>query len=318
MAIIDKTLALMSFGNTFSRMEGKPLDSSEIYYSLDDARTYAASAVAYVGQTIKVVDEANGKATAYLIKNTAGDLQEVGSGAGSIVVSSESEMLALTDIKNGQMVFRSDKGVFFVLTNETNISSLDSWTEQSGGSTWVGTEDKVNFYSLTKAQYDAIASKSITTLYFISDLGKIYKGEVDVTEAVSAYTTATMPEVADAVSGKLYVDTDTLECKVKSGDSYYVLTPGYITDGSNWAQATDDHKLATIGAIKTGIEATIASKVDSMGAGNADEVVLSTADGGIKRSTVKIGGETISETPDASTLATEKAVVSKFAWKFID
>ena len=48
---------LMSFDKSFARLNGQPLDSSEVYYSLDAAKTYAASAGAYVGQKIVVIDK---------------------------------------------------------------------------------------------------------------------------------------------------------------------------------------------------------------------------------------------------------------------
>ena len=61
-----------------------PLDATEIWYSLEDAQTYAQEdPTAYVGQSIKVIDETNGTVDMYLISNAAGDL--VAAGAGSDV-----------------------------------------------------------------------------------------------------------------------------------------------------------------------------------------------------------------------------------------
>lgn len=48
--------ALMTFDKSFSRSNGQPLDSTEVFYSYDAAVTYAASEVAYVGQKIVVVE----------------------------------------------------------------------------------------------------------------------------------------------------------------------------------------------------------------------------------------------------------------------
>ena len=47
--------ALMTFDKSFSRSNGQPLDSTEIFYSLAAAQEYAATDVAYVGQKIVVV-----------------------------------------------------------------------------------------------------------------------------------------------------------------------------------------------------------------------------------------------------------------------
>ena len=48
-------------------------------------------------------------------------------------------------------------------------------------------------------------------------------------------------------------------------------------------------------------------------AGDADEIILSTTDG-IKRSGKRFGGTTLSETPDADTVATEAAVAAVLSW----
>ena len=68
---------------------------------------------------------------------------------------------------------------------------------------------------------------------------------------------------------------------------------------------------ASIGELET----AVAAAITSMGAGNADEIVLSTATGGIKRSAKKIGGATLAASPDANTVATEAAVSAAFSWQ---
>jgi hypothetical protein len=40
---------LMSFAKSFARLNGQPLDKSEIWYNLQDAKDYAATDAAYVG-----------------------------------------------------------------------------------------------------------------------------------------------------------------------------------------------------------------------------------------------------------------------------
>ena len=59
-----------------------PLDATEIWYSLDEAIEYAKNdPTAYIGQTIKVIDQVNQTVVSYMIKNEAGDLIEVGAGS---------------------------------------------------------------------------------------------------------------------------------------------------------------------------------------------------------------------------------------------
>ena len=50
------------------------------------------------------------------------------------------------------------------------------------------------------------------------------------------------------------------------------------------------------------------SKIDKVEAGHVDEIITATADGGIKLSGTKVGGSTLSSTPDATTVATEVGV----------
>jgi hypothetical protein len=50
------------------------------------------------------------------------------------------------------------------------------------------------------------------------------------------------------------------------------------------------------------------SNVGKLEEGHVDEIITATADGNIKLSGVKVGGETLSATPDTSTVATEKGV----------
>lgn len=69
--------ALLTLDKSFARANGQPLDASEVYYSLTDAQTYAASAQAYIGQKIVVIEE--GIVTHYSIEDTKGALKELGS-----------------------------------------------------------------------------------------------------------------------------------------------------------------------------------------------------------------------------------------------
>lgn len=70
---------LMSFAKSFARLNGQPLDKSEIWYSFDEAAAYAATDAAYVGQILAVIDSDNGLVKFWGIQNAAGDLEEVGS-----------------------------------------------------------------------------------------------------------------------------------------------------------------------------------------------------------------------------------------------
>lgn len=78
---------LMSFAKSFARLNGQPLDKSEIWYSLAEAQAYAATDAAYVGQILAVIDAENNTVSFYGIQNANGELVEVGSGNVDEVIS---------------------------------------------------------------------------------------------------------------------------------------------------------------------------------------------------------------------------------------
>ena len=121
---------------------------------------------------------------------------------------------------------------------------------------------KVNFKAGTLAQYTALQQKSADTLYFLTDAKKIMKGDTDYTEnivVVSSFDgSAGGVAVENAFEGKFYINVTTFECRIKSGAAWVVMSPGYITDGTNFAQAENDGKFATIAAIKAYITDQIA------------------------------------------------------------
>lgn len=77
MAKLIKNYDVMSFGQSFSRLNGQPLDNTSIYYSVAEAEAYALLDKAYVGQPIAVIDETAGKATLYVI-GPNNNLEQVG------------------------------------------------------------------------------------------------------------------------------------------------------------------------------------------------------------------------------------------------
>lgn len=88
MAVIEKDGALMEFPLRIKRQFGAALDTTSIWYSLDEAKAYAKTgATSYPGQIIAVVDEKSKTVSCYKI-TIEGDLAEVG---GKLDIVSESE-----------------------------------------------------------------------------------------------------------------------------------------------------------------------------------------------------------------------------------
>ena len=267
MAMIKKDVSTMAMPLSMQRTEPAPIDAYSIWYSLAEAQAYAAGTgankAAYVGQVITVVDEANSKATAYVIADTNGTLQEVGAGSAQpmLFVDNEEQMLGLTEIEAGQQVYRADTHTVWIFKGG-DASQASQWVESASASDtiWYGTQNKVIFYALTKDAYDALDSKDTNTLYFLTDAGKIFKGADDLTESV--VKVESFPEAAKAIPGVLYVGpaagetTPGGELRVSNGTAWTVVRPGYYTDGASWANA-ESGQFATIGLIKRGIQEAI-------------------------------------------------------------
>lgn len=251
----------LGWSNSFNPNAAFPLDFRAWFGSFEAAQAAAATAVDFgstdsayhYGMQVYVFDGTNAKT--YLIQGDK-TLKEIGSDSMTMMfVDDEAEMLGLEDIEIGQQVYRSDTKSVWIYKGGT-VSELTNWVESAGGSdtVWAGTENKVIFYAMTQSTFDGLGSKDANTLYFITDGGKIYKGDTDVTQCVSV---GAIPEIGGAVKGKLYIDSATFAMKVTmDGQNWITASPGYLTDGVEWAVA-DSSKLATIGLIKKGIQEAV-------------------------------------------------------------
>ena len=108
-------------------------------------------------------------------------------------------------------------------------------------------------------------------------------------------------KVADATANAVAVltaDGQVADSKVKIGAAALAETTNAST------LATE----AAVAAVRTALQTAINDKMAKVTAAKADEVLIATADGNAAVSGVKIGGEAMKDTKDASTLATEKAV----------
>ena len=111
---------LMSFGKSFARLNGQPLDKSAIWYSLEEAQAYAATGSAYVGQPVAVIDETNLKTTLYIVGANS-TLEQVGiipsgdsktievsaAGAISILGAASAADGTLPMLENGALVWKT-------------------------------------------------------------------------------------------------------------------------------------------------------------------------------------------------------------------
>lgn len=257
----DMIKSKLGWSNSFNPNAAFPLDFRAYFGSLEAAQEAANTAVDfgstdsayYFGMQLYVFDGTSAKT--YLIQGDK-SLLEVGAASDPMIfVEDQTGMLALTGIKPGQQVYRQDTHTVWIYKG-TDPSSIANWVESAAqnDTVWEGTTDKVTFEAITQSTYDA-AAKSANKLYFITDTGRIYKGDTDVTKSISSVTGGAFPAVGEAILGRLYIDTDSLETRVTmNGTSWMTLMPGYITDGANWAAVANDGMLATKGVIKKAIQ----------------------------------------------------------------
>jgi hypothetical protein len=118
----------------------------------------------------------------------------------------------------------------------------------------------------TQAQYDALEAKNPNFLYFTSDTGKLYKGNIDYTNNLIAV--ATVP--ATGVAGKVYFESTTGMVKAYVGGEWKVISYP-VTQDIDSANASQN-KLASEKAIVDyveemiggeGVVADIAQKLDA-------------------------------------------------------
>ena len=66
-----------------------------------------------------------------------------------------------------------------------------------------------------------------------------------------------MPNISEAITNAMYLDTNTFAMQITFDNrTWLTLSPGYLTDGANWATA-DSNRFATIGLIKKALTETI-------------------------------------------------------------
>ena len=98
MAMIKKDGNFMGLPMNIARGNPIPLDKSEIWYSYEAMVDYAINnPIAYVGQILGLVDEEQEVAKAYIILNTAGDLQEIATSESVPTLLGDNATISISD-----------------------------------------------------------------------------------------------------------------------------------------------------------------------------------------------------------------------------
>ncbi len=125
--------ALMTFDKSFSRSNGQPLDSTEVFYSKAAALSYAATDVAYVGQKIVVITTEDDvtKVTHYGIEpdNTLKELGSSPVGDENTIVVAEDGTVSLAGISGLEFTETNAEGEAVSVTYQPLLTG--------SGLTWV-------------------------------------------------------------------------------------------------------------------------------------------------------------------------------------
>ena len=150
-----------------------------------------------------------------------------------------------------------------------------------------------------QASYDAMASHDANVLYFCTDTGKLYKGDVDFSNSVVVAST----KPGTPVVGKIYILGDSNTVETYDGSKWHVISyPMATTVDAN----SDEMHVASAKAIYEAIQAAVGevtgggAVVKSVGAGEADATVVVTKGDGTT-SDVVVPGVVTTPTWDSAT-----------------
>lgn len=106
----------------------------------------------------------------------------------------------------------------------------------------------------TQAQYDALATKDSSKVYFCTDTGKLYRGEVDFTDS----TVVVAEKPAAPLAGKIYFITSSNTVESYVGGQWRKFRMDYVTSkaggGTGIDNTSTDDTLATAKAVWEAIE----------------------------------------------------------------
>lgn len=211
MAIESKNLLV--WVKAMSRGQALPLDASEVYGSYAEAETYAASATAYAGQTIKALLE-DGKYHSYTLQPTDAGyvLEEVGA-------------IKQSDLKQYVMVVEAlpesgqEQGILYIC--------------DTTGSIWTGTEWKNVFWDVSAdidrmgERVDAVEEALDTKAPIANPVfsGTVKVGEEEV--ALKSYVDGLFANLEETCATPAIVDSEhPIPADYKAGYTYRVAEAG--------------------------------------------------------------------------------------------
>jgi len=203
---------LLVWVKAMSRGQALPLDASEIHSTLAEAQTYAASAIAYEGQTIKAKLE-DGRYHEYILQPTESGyvLEEVGA-------------VSAADLKQYVMVVDAlpesgqEQGVLYICGTT--------------GSVWTGSAWKNVFWDVT-ADIQTVSDKVDELESALDDkapvVNPVFSGVVKVGEdevALKSYVEGLFAQLEESSVPDIVDSTSPIPTEYKAGRSYRVAEAG--------------------------------------------------------------------------------------------
>ena len=187
----------LGFPLNFRRGNPNPLDNSSVWASLEAAQNYAANdPVAYVGQILTVVDNANSTATVYSIQDEAGTLKKVGTspvGDESTITVAEDGTVSLFGISGLELTRTEADG------STTNINYQPLLV--NGKLTWV--EPSATTVEGLATEIEGLKTRLTAVETTLGDAESgLVKDVTDNTAAISAINT----KIGEVTEGKTVVE----------------------------------------------------------------------------------------------------------------
>ena len=260
---LDKYTAAdgLGFPLNFRRGNPNPLDNSSVWASLAEAQNYAADdPVAYVGQILTVVDNANGVATVYSIQDEAGTLKKVGTspvGDESTITVAEDGTVSLFGIAGLELSRTEDDGT----VKKINYQPL----LVNGKLTWV--EPSATTVEGLAAEIEGTKTRIDTLENTVGDASKgLVKDVADNSAAINAVndkigTVSEDTTLVDMITDATYDDT-ALVGRVAAIEGDYLKTSDKTALETKMANDISTAKTETIAAIMG--EAGIDEKYDTL------------------------------------------------------
>lgn len=253
---------LMSFGKSFARLNGQPLDKSAIWYSKAEADAYAATGSAYVGQPVAVIDEVTSKVTLYVVGANS-TLEMVGAlpdGLSIELHDGKIQIHGFDEAEEGAQLRKNKDGEieWFVPSTDT-VDGLQSSVGALQGEMKTAQEDiqaledLVGEKAVATQIEEAIEELDLANIYEAKGAAQTVKGEIGEVIGDVAEGKTVVKMIEDAQAAATYDDTE-LAGRVKTIEDDY-LKAEHKTALENAINAEKERAEGIEGGLRTDVDA---------------------------------------------------------------